>query len=388
MHWPFCQSKCPYCDFNSHVRENVEHEEWRRSLLMELRYFLAKNSQKKIRSIFFGGGTPSLMEPETISAIILEANRLNGFTDDIEITMEANPSSVEAHRFRDYKSAGINRVSLGVQSLDDAELHFLGRRHNKAEALQAIEIAANNFSRYSFDLIYALYSQTPDSWHKSLLDALQLKPQHISLYQLTIEENTNFYHRHKAGNLPVMDESMAAELYLATGDILSQHNLMQYEISNYAVVGNESRHNLAYWRYQDYIGIGPGAHGRYSDELGRKIATQTIRSPEKWLAAVSANGHGLDSSEVLSSQHIAEEFILMGMRLKEGMNLQNLAGILNIDVTDVLTNYIDQPALSRLISQGYINSGYINGGNGGNYIYAVNPAYCGVTDHLIRSILL
>ena len=317
IHWPFCKKKCPYCDFNSHVRDGVDHALWREMLLTELRHWKPHVSGP-VTSIFFGGGTPSLMEPATVEAIINEVQKLYGLDEDCEITLEANPTSVEASKFHDLALAGVNRVSLGVQSLKEESLTFLGREHTGREALDAVELAANTFLRYSFDLIYALPGHTPDLWEKELKQALKYADGHLSLYQLTIEENTAFhhaYHNQHAFDLPA--EPVAADLYIRTQEIMDDACLPAYEISNHAPPGNESRHNLVYWRGDTYLGIGPGAHGRVG-----ALATRTQKSPERWLEAVAREGTGLEEQTELDPVDRMEEKTLMGLRLiREGLDL-------------------------------------------------------------------
>lgn len=316
IHWPFCKKKCPYCDFNSHVREQVDHALWREMLLAELRHWQGKVAGP-VTSIFFGGGTPSLMEPATASALITEAERLFGFADDIEITLEANPTSVEAAKFDSMRAAGVNRVSLGVQSLRPESLAFLGREHSASEALDAVALAARIFPRYSFDLIYALPGQTPDDWEKELKEALSHARGHLSLYQLTIEENTAFHHAyHQQHAFVLPEEPVAVALFERTQKVMRAAGLPAYEISNHAAPGQESRHNLAYWRGDSYLGIGPGAHGRVGD-----LATRTLKSPERWLESVARHGHGLEETTELTTEERMEEKVLMGLRLlREGLN--------------------------------------------------------------------
>lgn len=293
IHWPFCRSKCPYCDFNSHVRERVEQDRWREALLAELEYMALHVPGRTAASIFFGGGTPSLMPPSTAEALIKRVHELWPAADNIEVTLEANPTSVEADTFADFKKAGVNRVSLGVQSLRDAELKFLGRQHSAKEALNAVERARNTFDRYSFDLIYALPNQTPQAWEKELAEALRHADGHLSLYQLTMEENTAFHHAHAKGEFALPDEETSEALYRLTEKLLSAHGLEAYEVSNYAKPGQESRHNLSYWRGDDYIGVGPGAHGRITTATGR-IATSTLKSPERWLENTLKQGQAVE----------------------------------------------------------------------------------------------
>ncbi|MFO7482571.1 radical SAM family heme chaperone HemW, partial [Oceanibaculum nanhaiense] len=285
VHWPFCRSKCPYCDFNSHVSASIDHARWRAALLREIDHYADRTLGRTVSSIFFGGGTPSLMEPATAAAVIEHIGKRWRLDAGVEITLEANPTSVEAALLAGFRSAGVNRVSLGVQALNDADLHFLGREHSAREALDAVAIAARLFDRFSFDLIYARPGQTVEAWEAELRQALSHAAGHISAYQLTIEEGTPFHLRHARGEFRIPDEDTGAALYEATQDVLEQAGLPAYEISNHARPGEESRHNLAYWRYADYAGIGPGAHGRLTLAQG-KIATRQHRAPQIWLERV------------------------------------------------------------------------------------------------------
>ena len=321
VHWPFCAAKCPYCDFNSHVRhQGVDQARYVSAFLKEMEEARRLSGPRTVTSIFLGGGTPSLMDPATVDAIMNGIARFWHVPDGIEITLEANPSSVEATRFRGYRAAGVNRVSLGVQALNDRDLKFLGRLHNVEDALKAIGLARDIFPRMSFDLIYARPNQTVDEWEAELKQAVSYAVDHLSLYQLTIEEGTPFFGLHKAGKLVVPDGDQSALLYEATQDITASIGMPAYEVSNHAVPGAESRHNLTYWRYGDYAGIGPGAHGRLT--IGReKLATATERKPETWLDLVEANGHGMIDQEVLGYDEQSDELLLMGLRLKEGIDL-------------------------------------------------------------------
>jgi oxygen-independent coproporphyrinogen-3 oxidase len=314
IHWPFCVSKCPYCDFNSHVRETVDQARWRDALLADLAYEAGAYPQGPLGSIFFGGGTPSLMPPETVAALIEAAERHWGFAPGIEITLEANPSSVEAARFADLASAGVNRVSLGLQALDEQALRFLGRAHGLDEGLAALDTAQAAFERVSFDLIYALPGQSQAAWQAELKRALSFGTGHLSLYQLTIEPGTRFAALHARGELPETDPDHAASLYEITQALTEAAGLPPYEISNHARPGEESRHNLAYWRYQPYLGVGPGAHGRRAGH-----ATQRHKKPENWLQALARNGHGIVEETELSAADEALERLLMGLRLREGI---------------------------------------------------------------------
>ncbi|MCT7665184.1 radical SAM family heme chaperone HemW [Shinella kummerowiae] len=329
VHWPFCAAKCPYCDFNSHVRHQpVDQPRFVQAFLKEMATMRRMTGSRSVTSIFMGGGTPSLMAPETVDAILNGIARHWHVPDGIEITMEANPSSVEAERFRGYRAAGVNRVSLGVQALNDRDLKFLGRLHDVADALKAVRLARDIFPRMSFDLIYARPNQTVEEWDRELKEAVSYAVDHLSLYQLTIEEGTPFYGLHKAGKLIVPDGEHSAVLYEATQEITEREGMPAYEVSNHARPGSESRHNLTYWRYGDYVGIGPGAHGRLTTG-GAKIATATERRPEGWLELVEAEGHGMIDQELLEREAQSDELLLMGLRLKEGIDLvrwQTLSG--------------------------------------------------------------
>ena len=315
VHWPFCVSKCPYCDFNSHVRESVDQAAWRAALLEDLAHEARQTPGHGLTSIFFGGGTPSLMPPATVAALIEAAEAQWGFADDIEITLEANPSSVEAARFADLASAGVNRVSLGIQSLDDAALRFLGRAHDTHEALMALGTAQSVFSRISFDLIYALPDQSAEAWAAELAEALAFGTTHLSLYQLTIEPGTRFAALAAKGELVPADPDESAALYELTGAMTAAAGLPAYEISNHARPGEESRHNLSYWRYQPYAGIGPGAHGRRGGAFTRRH-----RKPENWQAALARNGHGIAEEKAIDPAEQGVEALLMGLRLAEGID--------------------------------------------------------------------
>jgi oxygen-independent coproporphyrinogen-3 oxidase len=324
VHWPFCVSKCPYCDFNSHVRESVDQAEWREALLADLAWEARAFPGGPLTSIFFGGGTPSLMAPATVAALIEAAERHWGFAPGIEITLEANPSSVEAARFADLASAGVNRVSLGLQSLDDHALRFLGRAHDVAEGLAALATAQRAFGRVSFDLIYALPGQSEADWARDLERALGFGTEHLSLYQLTIEPGTRFAALAAKGALTPRDPDEAAALYDATQAMTGAAGLPGYEISNHARPGAESRHNLAYWRYRPYLGVGPGAHGRRNG-----AATLRHRKPENWLAALTRNGHGIQEETAIAPDDAASEALLMGLRLREGVALAAVEPVLD-----------------------------------------------------------
>jgi len=327
VHWPFCKAKCPYCDFNSHVRHGgVDEARFLAGYLTELRHFARRAPGRTVTSIFFGGGTPSLMRPGTVSTILDAIADHWTVADDAEITLEANPTSVEAANFAGYRSAGVNRLSLGVQALNDQSLKALGRQHTAAEALQALDLAKQHFHRVSFDLIYAREGQTAEAWQAELTRALDRAADHLSLYQLTIEDGTPFAARHAAGSLHVPDGDKASAMYVLTQEFCEKAGLPAYEVSNHARPGSESRHNLIYWRGHDYAGIGAGAHARIT-ESGTKRALSTLKSPEAWLAQVEAQGHGLTSDEALSAQETGEEYLLMALRLAEGLDLARLESL-------------------------------------------------------------
>ena len=320
VHWPFCLSKCPYCDFNSHVRQApVDQDRFVRAFAQEIAATAARVPGREVTSVFLGGGTPSLMQPRTVGAILDAIGQHWRVAPDVEITLEANPTSVEATRFRGYRAAGVNRVSLGVQALDDASLKALGRLHTAREALDAVGIARTVFDRYSFDLIYARPDQTPAMWAMELKQAIAEAAEHLSLYQLTIEPETPFFGLHAAGKLKTPDEATARALYDVTQEVCAGQGLPAYEISNHARLGAECRHNLVYWRGQEYAGVGPGAHGRL-DIDGVRHAIATERRPETWLMRVEASGHGVTVDDVLNSEERADEFLLMGLRLAEGID--------------------------------------------------------------------
>ncbi len=319
IHWPFCLSKCPYCDFNSHVREAIDEAGWRTALLTAIDRNAENLAERHLDSIFFGGGTPSLMSPATVAAVIERIQQYFPASPDIEITLEANPNSVEAQKFADFASAGINRVSLGIQALGDEALKSLGRAHNAKEARAAIAIAARHFRRYSFDLIYARPGQDVAAWDAELRAALDLAGDHLSLYQLTIEPGTQFHTAHARGDLVLPEDELAGDLYEHTQALLGAHGLPAYEISNHARPGQESRHNLVYWRYGDYLGIGPGAHGRLTGAEGIKTATRQERLPETWAAAIAGGGDGMvETTEVTADERLVE-LTMMGLRLAEGI---------------------------------------------------------------------
>jgi len=323
VHWPFCASKCPYCDFNSHVRHRpVDQARYASALAAELATMASWTGDRRPLSVFFGGGTPSLMEPATVAAVLGAIDDVLGLPADAEVTLEANPSSVEQARFEGYRAAGVNRVSLGVQSLDDAALAALGRRHDAATARAALALARRIFPQVSADLIYARPGQTTADWARELREMLDIAGDHLSLYQLTIEPETRFFDLHRAGRLAVPDDDLAADLFELTHELTSAAGLRRYEVSNHARPGAEARHNLVYWRGGRYLGIGPGAHGRV-DIAGERVATSTLKLPEDWLASVEAGGHGLAERETLDGAARASEHLLMALRLDEGLDLED-----------------------------------------------------------------
>ena len=349
IHWPFCRAKCPYCDFNSHVRDRIDQPRFAAALLAELEWEANRLGCRPLASIFFGGGTPSLMLPDTAATLIDRARTLFAPVPDIEITLEANPTSIEIGRLRAFRAAGINRVSIGVQSLDDTALKGLGREHSGDEAIAALELARTLFPRLSFDLIYARPGQTLAAWRAELHRALALAADHLSLYQLTIEPGTVYEARHRSGELTLPDDDLAAALYDTTGEEAARFGLLPYEVSNYAQPGAESRHNLAYWRYRDYAGIGPGAHGRITigDTL---LATRRHRAPEPWAERVERHGHGTTHETPVPAAERAREMLLMGLRLTEGIDPIRFAARTGLALADA----IDAEALERCIAAEYL----------------------------------
>ncbi len=327
IHWPFCLAKCPYCDFNSHVRAAVDHAVWGDALVADMACEARIAGGERLDSVFFGGGTPSLMPPALVARLLHEAERLWGFTPDIEISLEGNPSSVEAAAYADLALAGVNRASLGLQALDDAPLRFLGRLHDAAEGLAALDIAQRHFARVSFDLIYALPGQTIAAWREQLARALALGAGHMSLYQLTFEPGTRFATMLRSGAITPLDEDTTADMFALTSAVTATAGIPVYEVSNHARQGEQSRHNLTYWRYGDYVGIGPGAHGRRGG-----AATVRVRKPENWLAAVARNGHGIAETRCLPAAEQAGEAMLMGLRLGEGVDLAALGARLGLPI--------------------------------------------------------
>ena len=353
VHWPFCKSKCPYCDFNSHVRDGVEQARWRDALLKELEHAAREAPGQRVETIFFGGGTPSLMAPETVAAVIARTRALWDCAADVEITLEANPTSVEARRFAALAEAGVNRVSLGVQALDAPSLRFLGREHSTDEALEALDTARRHFSRFSFDLIYARPGQTPEAWAEELERALGLAGEHLSLYQLTIERGTRFFTDHARGTFVLPDEEAAASMFEATQARLAAAGLPAYEISNHARPGAACRHNLIYWRYQDYVGIGPGAHGRFAERPVQgptKRATRRVSGPEAWLEAVERTGHGTAESSVVAGRDLVEEALMMGLRLADGIDRATFASLTGADPVAAL----GEARLAPLVRAGFL----------------------------------
>jgi len=338
LHWPFCQSKCPYCDFNSHVSANIDQDRWAQAYLGEIDRIGALTAGRVLRSVFFGGGTPSLMDPALVDVILRKVRATWAWANDIEITLEANPTSVEAGRFAGFRAAGVNRVSMGVQALNDADLRALGRRHSLAEARAAFDVARGLFDRVSFDLIYARQDQTPAQWERELREALAMAVDHLSLYQLTIEEGTAFGDRFAVGKLHGLpDEDRAADMYLRTQEITAAAGMPGYEVSNHAKPGQESRHNLIYWRYGDYAGIGPGAHGRLTVG-GQRMATEAHRAPAAWLEQVEQAGHGESLREPVDGQAQLTEMVMMGLRLHEGIDLARLGRLADRSGHDIYSN--------------------------------------------------
>ncbi|MDF7674183.1 radical SAM family heme chaperone HemW [Acetobacteraceae bacterium ESL0709] len=352
IHWPFCLAKCPYCDFNSHVREEIDQERFASALTQELQHEaerLNADGKRILTSIFFGGGTPSLMLPPTVATLIEQACQLFALKDTPEITLEANPTSVERHKFREFRQAGINRISLGVQSLREEALRALGRQHSVTQAREALELARELFPRLSFDLIYARPDQSIRDWQNELREALTLAADHLSLYQLTIEPGTAFEALHRQGKITLPSDDLAAELYHLTEEEAASFGLYSYEVSNYARPGCESRHNLAYWHYENYLGIGPGAHSRLTLK-GQHYATRRHRAPEPWAKLVETKGVGTKEETLLSRQEQTREMLLMGLRLKEGISLTRFAQKIGRPLAD----YMDQEILQACLDEQYL----------------------------------
>jgi oxygen-independent coproporphyrinogen-3 oxidase len=348
IHWPFCRSKCPYCDFNSHVRDRVDTARWMRALLADLDHHAELMPGRVVGSVFFGGGTPSLMPPEMVAALLDQMRSCWTVAPDLEVTLEANPNSAEAARFRAFTAAGVNRLSLGVQALDPAALRMLGRAHDRGEAITAIEHARESFVRFSFDLIYARPGQSLAAWRSELDEALSLAGDHLSVYQLTIEPGTAFATLERRGELSMPGEEDMAALFETTQDRLAAWGLPAYEISNHARPGAECRHNLAYWRYQDYVGIGPGAHGRVT-RGGVKYATRQTRTPERWLAAVEKTGTGTEEVTSIDRDTVVEEMLMMGLRLTEGVPRARLEAAAGSDVGGLF-----ESKLAPLVAGGFL----------------------------------
>ncbi len=343
VHWPFCLSKCPYCDFNSHVRDSIDEDAFLQGYLSEIDHYAKTNPDITISSIFFGGGTPSLMSPKTVAAIIERILSHWQAENDIEITLEANPTSVEAGRFAGFRAAGVNRLSLGVQSLVDADLKALGRQHSVAEAMEALRLAKQTFPRYSFDLIYAREGQTLDAWRNELSQALELAGDHLALYQLTIEPGTKFQGLYNKGKLVLPEEGLAEDMFFLTRDMTASAGLPAYEVSNHAKTENRSRHNMAYWLGRGYLGIGPGAHGRLKHADGTVTATNNWKKPEAWLRAVTANNNGRQEYQQLSEHESGVERLMMGLRISEG-----------VAMSDLPKGVVDQTALKALCDEGFL----------------------------------
>jgi putative oxygen-independent coproporphyrinogen III oxidase len=349
IHWPFCLSKCPYCDFNSHVRNVIPQARFARALRQELASEAARVGPRQLTSIFVGGGTPSLMAPETVAALIDDAHALFAAADDIEITLEANPTSIERDRLRAFRAAGVNRLSVGVQAFDDTALRLLGRTHSVSDARAALEVGRALFDRMSLDLIYARPGQTPDAWRAELAQGFAIGCEHLSLYQLTIEPGTPFEALHRRGELVLPGDDDGARLYEATREETARHGMTAYEVSNYARPSEEGRHNLSYWRYRDYAGIGPGAHGRLTIG-GRRIATRRHRAPETWAGLVERDGHGSRGEAVIEPTEQGREMLMMGLRLREGVRESDLMDRTGLSFSETL----DQRGLNLLLSEQFV----------------------------------
>ena len=367
IHWPFCKSKCPYCDFNVHVHEGIDQQQWKEAYIRVLKHYAEKSPERRIVSVFFGGGTPSLMPVDTVGGIVEIVNDLWSVAQDIEITLEANPTSVEAEKFKGFRNAGVNRVSLGVQALNDADLNFLGRTHDVKQAIEAIETARKTFDRYSFDLIYARPKQNLQDWETELREAMKYADGHLSLYQLTIERSTPFYMEHARGAFTMPGQELAADFYNLTQEALEAAGLPAYEVSNHARTGQESRHNRIYWEYGDYIGVGPGAHGRMSilsdnvsisdnmadflDVSNRyKVAIRDHQAPEVLLDWVGRKGHGAHPEQPLTPREKFLETLMMGLRLREGVTLRHLEDKSGVRPRDAL----DQGKLRKMVAEGWM----------------------------------
>ncbi|MCU9848106.1 radical SAM family heme chaperone HemW [Defluviimonas sp. WL0024] len=347
LHWPFCASKCPYCDFNSHVAAEIDQERWKRAYLSEIERVGRETEGRILNTVFFGGGTPSLMAPELVAAILDKVRATWRMANDLEVTLEANPGSVEAGRFRGYAEAGVNRISMGIQALNDVDLKRLGRLHSVTEARAAFDVARDVFARVSFDLIYARQDQDLRAWETELGEAMAMAVDHLSLYQLTIEDGTAFGARHAAGGLRGLPEDdLSADMYLKTQDILGPSGMPAYEVSNHARDGAESRHNLIYWRYGDYAGIGPGAHGRLTLK-GQRFATETPLAPSRWLQQVEAAGHGESPREAISEADQAGEYLMMALRLVEGMDMNRYAQLAGVGLYEIAVDRLEELGMLR-----------------------------------------
>jgi len=351
IHWPFCISKCPYCDFNSHVAASIDQPGWRDAYLRELSHFAGQTQGREVTSIFFGGGTPSLMEPATTGAVLDQIAKLWPLAPGVEITLEANPGTIDAERFRDFRAAGVNRLSMGLQSLDDAQLKFLGRRHDVAQAVKAVELARAIFPRISFDLIYARPGQTEAAWRTELAQAIALAADHLSLYQLTIEPGTAFHPAHARGDFALPEDDDAVRLFEVTQDMTEAAGLPAYEVSNHARPGAECRHNLLYWQGDDYVGVGPGAHGRLTDGAGTVHALRQFKTPDKWLTEVAQSGHGTQERLALEPQERIEELVMMGLRLTDGLDQTRFLRQTGKDLAEAL----DQSGLATMVEEGLIS---------------------------------
>lgn len=346
IHWPFCRSLCPYCDFNSHVADQIDQIKWLESYVKEINYFEYKIKDRKVKSIFFGGGTPSLMSPFIVDKIVNEIARIGIIENDCEITLEVNPNSYETEKFKEFKASGINRVSLGIQSLNDCDLKILGRDHSSTEAINAIKSASIIFARYSFDLIYARPNQTLQSWQKEIKLAIQLAGNHVSLYQLTIEKGTEFFKLFRNKKIILPSDEDSAKMYKWTNEYLLSNGFCRYEISNYAKKGQECLHNLCYWNYEEYIGIGPGAHSRlHQDKIVQSI--MMIHSPNRWLTSVNKVGHGIQTQCSLKPSEIVEEIVMMGTRLVSGIQEKVLYSLTGLNFKDIL----DEKIVEQYIAQ-------------------------------------
>ena len=346
VHWPYCQSKCPYCDFNAYASADFDHRAWLNAYLRQLDSYFEETSDRTCASVYFGGGTPSLMDPQTVGGILDRIDSAWGFEEGHEVTLEANPSSSDAENFSSFRSAGVNRISIGVQSLRDDELRRLGRLHNAAEARSAFDAASSAFERTSIDLIYGRQHQSLDDWTKELEEALAWRSEHLSLYQLTIEPGTPFGAKQRAGRLPGLpDDDQAADMFVATGEICERSGYSQYEISNFAKPGSESRHNLLYWRYREFLGVGPGAHGRFATN-GRMAATETHLSPSTWLGALAERGTGESMRTLISDSEQAKEYLLMSFRLAEGVDTRRYAHMNGAE--------LDSETIERLAAEGLV----------------------------------